>query len=84
MRAWLLALCMMAACSGAQETTLDGTYFDPASAKREAIHRGVTTKQDVEAQFGQPYKVEPRSSGETWVYYYRETDGPDGDMLIAR
>jgi hypothetical protein len=68
---------MMAACSGAQETT-DGTYFDHAAAKREAVHKGVTTKQDVEALFGQPYRIEPGGSGETWVYYDREPDGPDG------
>ena len=78
MRPWLLALCMMVACSFAQETTLDGTYFDHSAAKREAIHRGVTTKQDVEALFGQPYRIEPRGSDETWVYYDREPDGADG------
>ena len=78
MRLWLLALGVVAACSIGPETTLDGAYFDHAAAKRGAVHKGVTTKQDVEALFGRPYRIEPGSSGETWVYYDRETDGPDG------
>jgi outer membrane protein assembly factor BamE (lipoprotein component of BamABCDE complex) len=78
MRLWLVALGMMAACSIGSETVLDGAYFDHAAAKRGAVHKGVTTKRDVEALFGQPYRIEPRGSGETWVYYDRETDGPDG------
>src|SRR5262249_21018763 len=80
MRPCLLPLCLVAACGllAPETKTLDGTYFDHSAPKREAVHRGVTTKQDVEALFGQPYRIEPKGSGETWVYYDREPDGPDG------
>jgi len=76
MKAWLIALCLVA-CS-AQHAALDGKYFDHSLAKREAVHRGVTTKQDIASMFGDPYSTEPSATGETWVYYDREPVGRDG------
>jgi hypothetical protein len=76
MKAWPMALCLVA-CT-AQHTALDGKYFDHSLAKRESIHRGVTTKRDIATMFGDPYSTKPSGAGETWVYYDREAAGLDG------
>jgi outer membrane protein assembly factor BamE (lipoprotein component of BamABCDE complex) len=74
MKAWLIALCLVA-CT---HTALDGKYFAHSIAKRQSIHRGVTTKQDIATMFGDPYKTEGTGAGETWIYYDREPVGVDG------